>query len=289
MDADPLGSSSSSFESRFVEGDEGVALRVLSWRPQRPAERPPLVFVAGWVSVVEGWVPLLRELVGDREVHYVETREKRSARIERQRLRPADFSIERMAADLVAVCSKLGVAVSETVIAGSSLGATSVLEAMKDGRLGPRAAFLVAPNSHFHYPWWGPAVISLPAAAYYVVKYPILWYLRFFRVNARKEPEQMRRYDQTLRTAHPQRIKLSAQAVRHYEVWPRLETIRCPVGLAYAPTDSLHGSAGILRMAEAMPRATAIACPSNKYMHSGELKANLDRFLDEHVGEQAAK
>lgn len=288
MDTDPLGSSSSFFDSRFVEADQGVALRVLTWRPHRPAKRPPLVFVAGWVSVVEGWAPLLRELIEDREVHYVETREKGSARIERRRLRPLDFSIERMAADLVAVCPRLGVRLSEAVVAGSSLGATAVLEAMKEGRLAPLAAFLVAPNSHFEYPWWGPALISLPAASYHLAKYPILWYLRFFRVDARKEPEQMRRYDSTLRSAHPLRIKLSAQAVRHYEVWPRLETIGCPVGLAYASTDSLHGSEGILRMAQAMPRATAIACPSNRYMHSGRLRADLDRFLAQHVGGQAA-
>jgi len=59
----------------WVGVGDGVELRVLDFEPRRHAEVAPLVFVPGWVSVVEGWTDLLRVLVPGRRVLYVETRE----------------------------------------------------------------------------------------------------------------------------------------------------------------------------------------------------------------------
>ena len=47
-----------------IEVGDGVRLTVYEWQPGTGAE--PLVFVAGWVSVIEGWRPLLDVLVRDR-------------------------------------------------------------------------------------------------------------------------------------------------------------------------------------------------------------------------------
>lgn len=275
---DPIAARGARFRERYVAVDRGVELRVLQWSPEAPSGRPVLVFVPGWVSVVDGWADLLRGLVATREVLYIETREKGSARIASRELRPADFSIERMAADLVAAAHALELGDRAATFMASSLGATAVLEAMKAERLPAARAFLIGPNTRFRFPIWGHPLLYLPAPAYRGLKYLALWYLRNFRVNAEKEPEQMQRYESTLRTAHAQRFKLSALSVRNYQVWPRLGSIRSPVAVAYAGSDSLHEEGELERLVQALPHIRPVRCPSNRYMHSAELIPDMEAF-----------
>jgi pimeloyl-ACP methyl ester carboxylesterase len=273
---DPI-ASGVDFRRHRIEVEDGVHLKVFEWRPGTGKE--PLVFVAGWVSVIEGWRPLLEVLVHERPVIYIETREKRSAELEKGHLAPAGFSITRLGDDVIAVCDALGIDPDRRVFFASSMGSNAVLEALKNGRLAGRGAFLIGPNAEFRFPWWGRPFVQLPAAVYRALVPFVLWYLRRFRVNADEDPEQMARYERTLRAAHPQRLKLSAQAVLGYSVLPGLDTVRAPVAIAYAASDTLHGAEEAQRIVDAMPRGQAVECPSNTYMHTAEVAADLGRFI----------
>lgn len=268
-----------SFAERFVPVGDGVRLRTLSWVPAGPAASArPVLFVAGWVSAVDGWLDLLRALAPRRPVHYLETREKRSAIFEDGApLTPSRFTMARMAQDVVAVEAALGLG-GRSIVMGSSLGASALLEALKRSRLPAAGAFLVGPTVRFDYPWWGHLIIRLPAPSYHLVREPILFYMRHFKVDARHEPEQMRRYEVTLREAHAARIKLSALGFEGHESWPDLQTIEVPVAVALAHTDGLHDSEDIERLVAALPRSERIACPSNRYMHSAPLAEDVERF-----------
>lgn len=270
----------SGFTEEFVPVEEGVSLKVSKWIPTKTLHAP-LVFAAGWVSAVSGWEDLLEVLTVNRPVYYVETREKLSARIEKNHLKPHDFSIPRMATDLIEICHHYRFPDNSFVMMGSSLGATAILEALKKGRLRAQSAFLVGPNSEFHVPWYIRGIAWLPADSYHILKHFVLWYLRNFRVDARKEPEQMKRYDDTLKIAHPQRIKLSALSAINmkYRVWPSIETIRVPVAIAFAPTDTLHSEVAIRRMADALSESHIIRCPTNRYMHNADILTDIDRFI----------
>jgi pimeloyl-ACP methyl ester carboxylesterase len=236
--------------------------------------------VAGWISLVRGWIPLLERLVTTHPVYYLETREKRSAEIDPQMMRPKSFSIPRLADDLIAVSEQLGLDNGETVLFGSSMGSNAILEALKGGRLPAKAAFLVGPNAEFVFPWWGPTAIRiLPPAVIQGLKKFVIWYLRRFRVNARDDPAQMARYVRTIREADPERLKLSALAVVGYSVMQGLKTISTPVAVAYAASDSLHSEDEVRRIVDAMPRGTAVACPSNTYMHTATVAEDLENYL----------
>jgi len=274
---DPLCVPGVDFELRTVrvEDPHSVDLRVYAWRPQRPTDARPLLFVAGWVSAIEGWLDLLRALVPNRAVYYLETREKRSAEFAPTLpLSPARLNMPRMAQDVAAAMAALGLG-PETIVAGSSLGATTLLESLKDGKLQAAGAFLVAPNVEFKYPWWGHIIIRLPTPLYVLVKHPLLLYLRLFKV---KEPQQMRRYQATLVSAHPARIRLSALGFSGYEVWRGLETIRVPVLVAYAANDALHKGTEAGRLIEALPSARGLPCPSNTFMHSAAVAGDFEAF-----------
>ncbi len=274
MSDDPLGIPGATFEDGWVDAGPGARLRLLAWR--RPAGRP-ILFVPGWVSALEGWMDLLRVLAREHPVHYLETREKASAELTTPKV--ADFRIAAVAREVERATAAAGIDLAETVVVGSSLGASILLEAMKGPSFAPRAAFLIGPTCRFDIPWWGYPIMQLPAGLYRPIKYFVLWYLRTFRVDAEREPEQMRRYDQTLKVADPVRMKLSARGVAGYEIWNGLEAVRAPVAVAYASTDKLHREHDIERLLASLPRPTAVPCPSNKYMHSAELAPDIARFL----------
>jgi pimeloyl-ACP methyl ester carboxylesterase len=260
-----------------IEVDDGVRLTVDEWQPGTGAE--PLVFVAGWVSIMEGWRPLLEVLARERPVYYMETREKRSAVFERSRLRPVDFAIPVLGDDVIAVCDQLAIDPHLRVFFASSMGSNAVLEAFKYGRLEGKAAFLIGPNAEFRFPGWGKALVLFPTALYRLLLPLVLWYLRHFRVNVREDPQQMARYRRTLKAAHTKRLKLSARAVIGYSLFPGLETVEVPVAVAYAASDTLHEGDDVHRIVGVLPRGRAVECPSNTYMHTASVAADLQRFL----------
>lgn len=278
---DPIQAQDADFSYRYLTVEDGVELLLYEWRPRDPRTEDPLIFVAGYISHINGWADLLRRAVKRGPVYYLESREKSSARIARKGLRRDDFNIERMAGDLVEVCGQLPVDMDRAVVAGSSLGSTALVEAMKHGGIKPKAAFLIGVNAEFHFPWFAPAILKLPTFLYHVVKYLLFWYLKYFRVDGKREPEQLERYRATVLRANPLRIKLSGQSLRRYRIWDELETVRTPVAVAYAESDKLHGSDNIKRLAKALPRGRAMVCPSNKYMHTAAVLDEMESFLQD--------
>lgn len=280
---DPIAIDKTNFSSYYCRADETVELKIMQWLPEHPESNDPVIFVSGWVSVVSGWKDLLRSLAPKQPVFYIETREKKSARVAIHSPTPNDFSIFQMSKDLVRVCKDFPVNMDRSILMGSSLGATAILEALKNDVLKARAAFLIGPNTEFKGPPVLRHLIHLPHQSYFFIRYIILWYLKMFRVDTKKEPEQMQRYIETLHSPHTQRITLSARAAisMKYQVWPDIETIQTPVALAYAPTDKLHSTENIQNLAAALPKGVGIPCDSNKYMHSARILDDLYRFLSE--------
>jgi pimeloyl-ACP methyl ester carboxylesterase len=269
------------YSEEMIAVDEAVRLKVMVFRQTLAHGKSPMVFVPGWVSTIAGWAPLIKPMASERDVYYIETREKSSALIDRNaRLTDDAFSISQNARDIIKICDHFHINSPKTLASGSSLGATSLLEAMKKGRLRCGGAFLIGPNSEFIAPKSLSWILYLPAFFYQPIKYILLWYLRNFRVDAKKEPEQMQRYEDTLNNVEPIRLKHTARSVilGRYTVWKDLETIQVPVAIAYAATDKLHSLANIQRMAEQLPFGKLHPCPTNLYMHSEQLLVDINAF-----------
>lgn len=269
------------YSEEMIAVDKAVRLKVMVFRHTSATGKAPMVFVPGWVSSLSGWSALIKPMARERDVYYIETREKCSALINSNACLTDDaFSISQNARDIITICDHFHINSSQTLASGSSLGATSLLEAMKKGKLKCGGAFLVGPNSEFRAPRSISWILSLPASFYHPIKYFLLWYLRTFRVDAKKEPEQMKRYEETLRNVEPIRLKHTARSVirGHYQVWGGLETIQVPVSIAYAATDKLHSLENIQKMAKQLPFGRLHPCPTNLYMHSEQLLVDINAF-----------
>jgi len=279
---DPISAPGAYFKSEYISASDDVKLKVLQWQPEKkePGESiEPVIFVSGWVSHVSGWTELLRLMTQKRPVFYIETREKISAQIKKEKIGINDFTIAMIALDIINVCKRLPIELEKSIVMGSSFGATALLEALKNNNLNVRCAFFVGPNSEFSAHPLMQKLLLLPDFSYHFLKYFALWYLRTFRVDAKKEPEQMRRYKITVKTAHPRRIKMSVKAAMKYKLWPDLETVQIPTALAYAPTDTLHSKDNIKKIAQTLPGGQIINCPTNKYMHSADLLKDIEDFI----------
>ncbi len=63
---DPIAAEGARFCEDRVEVEEGVRLRYYRWQPPSEDAASPVFFIAGWISLVNGWKALLQELVRTR-------------------------------------------------------------------------------------------------------------------------------------------------------------------------------------------------------------------------------
>ena len=259
-------------KARHVTASDGYELRVYSFTPKQESNLPPVVFIPGWTSVMDGWAPLLSSWVEKRTIHYIETREKRSALVPKK-LRVRDFEMLRHAEDLSEVVKELGLD-SKILWFGSSLGATVILHGMMDGLLKGDSAFLIAPNSQFRFPTW---MVPLTAAPWWCYSPLIRIGLPYLKWRL-KEPKQYIRYKRTLTQAHLLRLKRSLRANRRYDLPTRLDRIDAKVAICVAASDTLHTGTDSHGIADALPNGSLVEVPSNQYAHEADVIADIDTW-----------
>jgi pimeloyl-ACP methyl ester carboxylesterase len=253
-----------------------VTLRLISFTPPQGSASPPLVFVAGWISQIEAWKEVLREMTKDFGVHYVETREKISAEVKGR----AGYGVEDIAGDIVGLIDQLGLAPGGYVLCGSSLGATAILESYRSLTKKPGCLVLIAPNAAFRVPvfWKGVVTLFYPGL-YALIRPTVKWYLRRFRLNIDADRAQYEKYCHALDAADPWKLKKAVMAVWSYEVWSILTTVDCPTLIVNASKDKLHEPGSMKRMSAAIPRATEIDLETNAGTHSKNVVQAIRSYL----------
>ena len=262
--------SSVAVAERFVALSDGAEAKVIEFRPYESSTHDPVVvFVAGWISEIGGWEGVLRELTPRFTTIYIESREKKSARIPARK--KTDFSISRMVQDIHEILQNSVPSDRSFVFVGSSLGSTAILEYLSRGLRQPRLTIAIAPNCEFPIPSWGFFFArGIPPATYTVAKQFIKWYLGTFYIDKKREPEQLKKYKGTLDGADPRRLKASALCLKGYSLWPKLSSITSPVVIVGARSDRLHGVEETARIAAAIPGAKLEIMESNRATHSRE-------------------
>jgi len=130
-----------------------VEIKILDFKPETPdPEKPVIVLVAGWISLISGWKEVLITLAPKYRVLYVETREKRSAKL--PDIHTIDLSIEQMSRDIDALVSEMVPKDQPFCFAGSSMGATVILDYLALNKRQPVNSFLVSPICDFPFPGW---------------------------------------------------------------------------------------------------------------------------------------
>ena len=264
-----------------VRVSDGVELTLFDFMPEDCDENAPvLIFVAGWVSLIKGWRDVLKVVVPDYRILYVETREKKSALLPKGRY-PL-FTVERMARDIDEVVRETLNDATPFYLAGSSLGSTVILHYLSqpDYRA-PEKSILISPIGEVHFPFWAKIIINyFPPSAYVVIKHLVIWYLNTFRVDKKNEPEQAEKYKGTVGSAEPKRLQANARALFDYAVWDKMPSIKSPVVIVGAETDKLHGLETLEKMVSLIPDASLEIMESNKATHSEKAGMLMAGYLN---------
>ena len=264
-------------EELFVEVAPNISVRVLRWVPadSSAASLVPTVVVPGWGSVFEGWRPLLTEWVSRRPIVYIETREKKSARITRK-VRREDFEMRHHGHDVAAVLGKLGIDSAEVDWFSSSLGATLLIDAYQNDVLAGRSSILLAPNPDFEFPLWARILLKMPLPKFI---HPALVRFAVWIVERRTEEEGQRiRYRRALLSQDLERLLLSSRANIRYSLPQDLSNASVPCAVMTASSDTLHGMDKVLDIVDRLPNAVLIEVPSNQYAHEADVLAEIEEF-----------
>ena len=264
-------------EQKWIEGNPGYNLRVLHWTPTNEdcKRARTLVMIPGWNSVPEGWFPILSEWVRQRPVVYIETREKGSCRIE-NKISKETFQIQNIASDLSIVLAAMGLDPSNCDAMGSSLGATLLLEGVREEQLVFRSIVVLSPNLAFVPPIWARPLIPAPLFLYNALVKFVIWYLD----KRLKEEGQRIRYRRTLLAAPIDRLRLCAIVFRKYKMNLDFSNTNAHVGILRASSDTLHDHSDAGDLSKNIPNSKLIEIESNQFAHEAAAIPVIEDFMD---------
>ena len=269
-------SEGTSFTDQMVAVSDQVTLRVITFSGPAEKRAPDVVFVAGWISQIDGWKEVLLEMTRHHRIYYIETREKITSRV----VGLKDYNVTSIGGDVVKLIAQFGLQSGKYILFGSSLGATSILDVYRFIGQKPLAIVLVSPNAVFRVPLtWQLIVRSFYPPLYNLLKPSVKWYLRTFRLDLEADYAQYEKYSKALDSGDPWKLRRAVLALATYEVWDQLKHVACPTLIFGASKDKLHEPEYLSRFIELLPDATLIDMGTNKDTHSKEMVINMDNHI----------
>jgi len=271
-----LCSTGTRIKEKMISVSEKVKLKLVHFSPAKKTNNPPVLFVAGWITMIEAWKDVLQEMTKDFEVHYVETREKITSQVNGK----VGYSVEDIGRDIAALVGYFKFQPKQYILFGSSLGATAILDSTQHLPVEPLCLVLSGPNAVFRIPRFGKVIIALFYPGFYGLLKPFIkWYLKNFRLDVKKDYAQYQKYCRNIDAANPWKLKKAAQALGKYTVWDLLPNIQIPTLIAGASHDTLHEPTNLKKMVSLMPQASYIDLETNKRTHQGIMVVKMREYL----------
>lgn len=254
----------------------GVSLLVVTFTPQEAGSSKTIVFIPGLASVIDNFRDTVMELARHHKVIYIETREKSSARIDKNHR----FTVDEITADIVHFADEKFSAGDSYVMAGYSLGATVIAEAYGRLKNRPEKIILIEPNATFKFPAWLAVLARFSGIIYRPVKPFLKWYMRRFRINLKEDYEMYLINCRILDAAEPVRLGRAIRALRPYVMGDCLESITAPSMVVVASKDMFHSHGEGSGISERIEHCRKIDMEDNKQTHSAEMGMVISDFIE---------
>ena len=239
-------------ERIYVPVDDGEIL-VYHIKPNNPISKRPLVFVPGWGGTGLGFMDFYEVIHDKVECYYIETREKRSSRMDRKK---AKFDMSQKAKDIQDAINCLELDKKDFILYGTCWGSAIILQGLIDGTI--EAPTIIA-NDPMHTIWfskWFLRYIS-PMLPVFVVEMirPIV---KRLQLRGLKEETQRRRAELFADNAEIWKWKRAADSVKDFELFGNVSGITREVFVTNGTVDKIHDQVTYPKIAAEMPFARFI-------------------------------
>ena len=267
------------FRVEYTSLPTGVELLTVIFTPPEPLDAPPVIFIPGLASIIENFRETVIELTRNHTIYFIETREKKSARITRRNR----FTVEDVTSDIVRFAEMRFPAGSDYVMAGYSLGATVIAETIPLLDNKPGRIILIEPNSSFPFQGWLLFLARASRVLYYPLKPFLKWYLRHFRINLAEDYEMYRINCRILDSAEPVRTGRAIRDLSTYRMSRCLQEISVPALVVVASKDRFHSHDEGMKIARQIKGAFYLDLADNKRTHSTEMGRIISDFISSPV------
>ena len=263
-------------QTRYLEISDDIQLFEVHFSPKDISKYPPVIFIPGWGSFIQGWKIVLQEMSKDFEIYYIETREKGSAKHKREQ----KISIQNIGDDIAKAVQLHDMDDNSFIALGSSMGATVILDAMAENKLKPSLSVLIGPNIEFNIPQFLIIFIALmPNQLYKMIKPCLKWYMKRKYIDMNSDSKQYHKYAYVLDHIHLGRTRRSALSFKKYSFENKIDQIKSRILIFSGKKDILHSYEKTLSMANRVMNATLINLETNDRTHSVEMVDEMKAYL----------
>ncbi|MCE7741366.1 MAG: alpha/beta hydrolase [Candidatus Heimdallarchaeota archaeon] len=243
---------SSTTEILYVPVDDGE-IRIYHFKPDNPISKRPLIFVPGWGGTEMGYVDFYEVIHDKVECYYVETREKRSSKLDRKK---AKMDMNQKAKDIQDVINYLKLDKEDFVLFGTCWGGAILLHGLIDGTIDAPTIITHDPMHTLWFPKWFLKYVTpfLPVFVIRMMK-PIL---RRIQMRGMNEEVQRKRAENFIDNAEPWKWKRAAESVRDFELFGTISGITKEVFIINGTQDKIHDQITYTKIAAEMPSSRFI-------------------------------
>ena len=278
MNYSDYGSRGTKIKTSYIEVSNGIQLFQVHFKPKKITNYPPVIFIPGWGSFIQGWKIVLREMSKDFEIYYLETREKSSAIHKKEQ----EITIENIGDDIARVTALINLKDDGFIALGSSMGATAILDAMAEEKLSPSLAVLIGPNIEFNIPRFLIIILSIIPVQFYKVIRPFAkWYMKKKYIDMDSDSKQYDKYSYVLDNVHFDRTRRSALSFKKYSFETKIEQIKKRILVFSGDKDILHNYKRTVDMVRRIKGSKLINLKTNDKTHSEEMVRKMRDYLDQ--------
>jgi hypothetical protein len=260
----------------YISPGNGTNLCVFSVKPAASRGYQPLIFVPGMASVIETFSIVVKELTEKFELHYIETREKRSSELSGDE----GFGVRDIASDLSGVVEKLAMEDGNYILVAYSLAATASAESFAGLlKIKPSLLLLAAPSAEFRIPPFGHFAAKYLYRAYSLIKPLIKLYLRLFVIDAVRDHEMYMISVRAVDAADARKLSRTLLAIAGYKIWNSLDSIDVPTIVIGTSDDTLHNLDDATRISALIKDSVYIDLKTNDRSHSKEVSDLIEEKM----------
>jgi len=266
-------------QKRYLKVSNDIQLFEVHFSPKNISKYPPVIFIPGWGSFIQGWQIVLKEMTKHFEIYYIETREKSSAK----HVKEQKISIQNIGDDITKAVGLHDIDDNNFIAFGSSMGATVILDAMAENKINPSLAVLIGPNIEFNIPQYLIIIIALiPTQLYRMIKPFAKWYMKRKYIDMKSDSKQYHKYSYVLDHIHLGRTRRSALSFKNYSFEDKIKQLKKRILVFSGNKDILHSYEKTLDMVNRIKQATLINLETNDRTHSVEMVDELRSYLNKY-------